>query len=292
MKVTGVSFVRNAIKYDYPIVEAISSILPICDEFIVAVGNSEDDTEQLIKQINSNKIQILPTIWDDTLRQGGAVLAKETNKALQAVSPDTDWIFYLQADEVVHEKYLSTIQQAMHRYLEDKRIDGLLFNYLHFYGSYEYVGSSYRWYRREIRVIRNDRRIYSYKDAQGFRKNNNQKLRVKLIDAYIYHYGWVKNPIIMQKKQETFHRYWHNDEWIEKNVPQQTAFDYAKEIDALEKFTGTHPNVMHERVAKQNWYFNYNTNYARYSWKDKIRKTIEKLTRGYILGEYRNYKLV
>jgi hypothetical protein len=29
---------------DYPIVEAIKSILPICDDFVVAVGNSDDDT--------------------------------------------------------------------------------------------------------------------------------------------------------------------------------------------------------------------------------------------------------
>ena len=48
MKVCGFSFIRNAVKYDYPIVESIRSILPICDKFVVAVGNSEDNTLQLI----------------------------------------------------------------------------------------------------------------------------------------------------------------------------------------------------------------------------------------------------
>jgi hypothetical protein len=51
MKVSGFSFIKNALIYDFPIVEAITSILPICDEFIVAVGDSDDDTLDLIAQI-------------------------------------------------------------------------------------------------------------------------------------------------------------------------------------------------------------------------------------------------
>lgn len=108
MKIAGFTFVRNAIKFDYPIIEAITSILPICDEVVVAVGNSEDDTLGLIKSINSPKIKIIETIWDDSLREGGRVLAVETDKALAAVSPDVDWCFYIQGDEVVHEQYLPT----------------------------------------------------------------------------------------------------------------------------------------------------------------------------------------
>jgi hypothetical protein len=291
MKVTGVSFIRNAIKYDYPIVEAIQSILPLCDDFVVAVGNSEDQTQELIAQIEPTKIKILPTIWDDTLREGGTVLAQETNKALRAVPSDTDWVFYIQGDEVIHEKYLPTIRQAMQNYLYDKNIDGLLFKYLHFYGSYDYVGTSYQWYRREIRVIRNRPDIYSYKDAQGFRKGNNQKLRVKLIDAFVYHYGWVKEPKAMQQKQETFHKYWHDDSWLEKNIAKRDEFDYSN-VDILEKFTGTHPQVMQARIARKNWQFDYDLTCNKLSLKDKFKKFVEKLTGGYIIGEYRNYILV
>lgn len=291
MKVTGVSFIRNAIKYDYPIVEAICSILPICDDFVVALGNSEDATQELIAQIEPQKIKILPTIWDDSLREGGAVLAQETNKVLRTVPADTDWVFYIQGDEVIHEKYLPTIRQAMQTYLHDKSIDGLLFKYLHFYGSYDYIGTSYRWYRREIRIVRNRSDIYSYKDAQGFRKGNNQKLRVKLIDAFVYHYGWVKEPKAMQKKQENFHKYWHNDNWLEKNIPKGNEFDYGN-VDILEKFTGTHPQVMQARIASKNWKFDYDLSCNRLSLKDKFKKFVERVTGGYIIGEYRNYVLV
>ena len=102
MKVSGFTFIRNGIKYDYPIVEAIKSILPICDEFIVAVGNSEDDTLKLIQNISNEKIKIIETVWDDSQRENGTVLALETDKAFKNISKDTDWCFYIQGDEVIH----------------------------------------------------------------------------------------------------------------------------------------------------------------------------------------------
>ena len=186
MKVSGFTVIRNAITYDYPIVEAILSILPLCDEVIVAVGNSDDDTLQLIQNIDP-KIRIIETIWDDTLREGGRVLAVETDKAFAAISNDSDWAFYIQGDEVIHEKYHTTIIAAMNKYKDDLKVEGLLFNYKHFYGSYDYVGSSLSWYLDEIRIVRNRNDIFSYRDAQGFRKLPNEKLNVKKIDAFVYH---------------------------------------------------------------------------------------------------------
>lgn len=290
MKVTGFTIIRNAIKFDYPVVEAITSILPICDEFVVAVGNSEDETLQLIKNINSPKIKIIETVWDDNLRQGGQVLAIETNKAFDAISSDTDWCFYIQSDECVHEKYLDSIKQAMLQYKDDKRVDGLLFNYTHFYGTYNYVGNSRRWYRKEIRIIRNDKNIRSYKDAQGFRKRDNSKLNVKPISAEIYHYGWVKPPKAQQAKQEHFHKMWHNDEWMKKNIAQVEEFDYSQ-IDSLEEFKGTHPKVFQSRVASVNWNFNFDSSQIKLSIKDRFLLFIEKTT-GWKIGEYKNYKVL
>ena len=132
MKVSGFSFIRNAIKLDYPIVEAITSILPICDEFVIAVGKSEDDTLALIQSINSPKIKIIETIWDEALREGGRVLASETDKAFSHISPDSDWAFYIQGDEVVHEDYLPLIKKLMEKWKDDLNVEGLLFNYKHF----------------------------------------------------------------------------------------------------------------------------------------------------------------
>jgi hypothetical protein len=290
MKVAGFTIIRNAIKFDYPVVEAITSILPICDEFVVAVGNSEDETLQLIKNINSPKIKIIETVWNDSLRQGGQVLAIETNKAFDAISKDVDWCFYIQSDECVHEKHLASIKEAMQKYKDDKQVDGLLFNYVHFYGTYNYVGNSRRWYRKEIRIIKNDKSIRSYKDAQGFRKTNNSKLNVKPISAEIYHYGWVKPPKAQQAKQENFHKMWHDDEWMKKNIAQVEEFDYSQ-IDSLEEFKGTHPQVFQKRVEAEDWNFKFDQSQIKLSTKDKFLLFIEKTT-GWKVGEYRNYKVI
>ncbi len=287
MKVTGFTFIRNALIYDYPVVEAIRSILPVCDDFVVAVGNSDDATLELIRQIDPVKIRIIETVWDDTLREGGRVLALETDKAYQTIGNDTDWAFYIQGDEVVHEKYLEPIKNAMAKWKDHPEVDGLLFNYLHFYGSYDYVGSSGKWYPHEIRVIRRSANLYSYRDAQGFRKGDNQKLCVKSVDAYVYHYGWVKEPAAMQRKQENFNKLWHSDNWVDKNVAKSNEFDYSA-IDALELFNGTHPQVMHDRIENKNWKFDYDLSFSNLSFKDHFKKWLRKYT-GIEIG-YKNYK--
>ncbi|MDR1724923.1 MAG: hypothetical protein LBR28_00825 [Bacteroidales bacterium] len=289
MKVTGVSFIRNAEKYDYPIVEAITSILPLCDEFIIALGNSEDKTEDLIKSIKSEKIKIIKTVWNDNLRKGGHVLAEETNKALAHVSADTNWVFYIQGDEVMHEKYIETVKEEMLRWQDDTQVEGLLFNYKHFYGSYDFIGDSRRWYRKEIRIIRPNTGIYSFGDAQGFRINN-RKLNVKPVNAEIYHYGWVKSPFFQQEKQKYFHSLWHDDEWLEKNVAKTSEFDYSQ-IDSLKHFEQTHPLVMQKRITEQNWKFDFDPTKKNFGFKAFLLHKFEQIT-GYRIGEYKNYKII
>jgi hypothetical protein len=286
MKIVGFTIARNVVKYDYPIVEAISSVLPLCDEFVVAVGKSEDETLQLIQSINSDKIKIIETIWDDSLREGGRVLALETDKAFQAIPSDADWCFYIQADEVVHEKYHAVIKNEMLKHLSNPKVEGLLFHYKHFYGSYDYVGESWNWYRREIRAIKNDKSIFSYRDAQGFRKGPNQKLKVKLINAFIYHYGWVRDPRAMQSKQTAFTSLYRDDTWMKEHIAKAEEFDYSQ-VDSLELFKDTHPSVMRERILRKNWTFDFDVSKRNYSFREKLKRLV-----GFRIGEYKNYKII
>ena len=292
MKIAGFTFIKNAIKNDYSVVEAITSILTICDEFVVAVGKSDDETLQLIKNIKSDKIKIIETVWNENLRAGGAVFALETDKAMQHISADADWMFYIQGDECVHEKYLETIKNEMQNCLNDNAVEGLLFHYKHFYGSYDYVAQSRRWYRREIRVLKNKPGMHSYKDAQGFRKNN-EKIKVKLIDAYIYHYGWVKPPTGLTSKVRNFNTFYNDDDqWIEENYPLQSEFDYGN-ADQLVRFTETHPQVFQERVNKSNWKFDFDPTLLskKMPFRRKFLAFFEKIT-GMRLFEYKNYIIV
>lgn len=289
MKVSGFTFVRNAVKFDYPVVEAIKSILPVCDEVVVAVGNSEDDTLGLINSIGSSKIKIIETIWDDTLREGGKVLAIETDKAFDAISSDSDWAFYIQADEAFHEKDLPKIKSAMEKWKDDLRVEGFVFNHINFYGTYCYYADSRKWNKKEVRVIRNDKSIRSWKDAMSFRKKG-EKLYVKFVDAMIYHYGWVKSPVTQQKKRESFHKLWHSDEYVKKNI-EAPLFDYSK-IDSVAKFRGEHPRVMHERINEQNWKFEFDKSKAmKTSLRLQILNCIYQNT-GVHIGEFKNYKRI
>lgn len=291
MKIAGFTFIRNAVKNDYAIVEAITSILPICDEFVVAVGKSEDETLALIQSIPSDKIKIVETVWDDAKREGGATFALETDKALQAISKDIDWAFYIQGDECVHESDLPVVKAAMEANLADSNVEGLLFHYRHFYGSYGHVAVSRRWYRREIRVVKMHPGVHSYKDAQGFRKEG-KKLKVKLIPAYINHYGWVKPPEGLNNKVRNFTQFYHDDAWLAENVPADYQFDYGN-AERLFRFEGTHPAVMADRVARSNWpfYFDPVELEKKMTFRRKILQKIEDLT-GYRVGEYKNYRLL
>jgi glycosyltransferase involved in cell wall biosynthesis len=298
MKVSGFSYIRNGFIYGYPFLESIRSILPICDEFVIAVGNSTDGTREAIIALGDPKIKVIDTVWDENLRQGGRIFSQQCNIALRAITGD--WGFHIQADEVAHENDLEKILEAMRKYKDDERVEGLLFDFLNFYGSYHYIGNTRRWHRREIRVIRNDRHIQSYRDSQGFRyfkspdapetETAGRKLRVKKSDAFIYHYSYVRSPALMQKKTEYFNSFWHDDNWLKQNMPSKSEFDYYN-IDDVSPFNGSHPKVMEEIIANHKDSFDPKRIRRNFSLRERILYKIEKLT-GYRIGEYKNYKLI
>lgn len=245
--------VRNAEKYYFPVRESISSILPVVDEFIVALGNSDEDdhTRHIIESIGSDKIRIIDRVWHEKDFINSKILAEETNFALSACTGD--WCFYLQADEVVHEQDLDMIRKACEQYLTDKRVDGFLFRYLHFWGDYDHFLPFHGWYKNEIRIIRNHSGIYSLKDAQSFRKGNDEKLKVISLPAHIYHYGWVRPPFLMQSKKKE-HDAMHHGKSKTETVYQSRPgdFDYGF-LGNIPKYTGSHPGVMSDFMRRMNW---------------------------------------
>ena len=289
MKVCGFSFVRNAIKFSYPVVEAVQSVLPMCDKFIMSVGNSEDDTMKLIQSIDSDKIQIIESVWDDRKRKNGEVLAGETNKVFDQIPEEYDWAFYIQADEVMHEKYHPVLSEAMESWRDHKEVEGILFKYMHFFGSFDYQADSRSWYRNEIRIIRNNKQIRSYKDAQGFRING-RKLNVKPVDAHMYHYGWVRPPEVMQQKHVSFNKLYHSDEYVNRKINHTELYDYSK-VDSISRFTDSHPLVMQDRIRKLNWKVKLDENKKSYNMADRMLHWVEDKT-GKRFFEYKNYNLI
>ncbi len=256
---------KNVSKLYYPIRESIESILPIVDEFIVALGDSDEDdnTEEIIKSINSPKIKIIHTVWDIESFPNGTENARQTNIAKDACTGD--WLLHLQADEVIHEKYLDTIKNACEKYLDDQRVEGFLFQYKHFYGDYKHFIDFHGWYPKEIRLVRNKPDIYSFRSAQSFKKipnfdgkdfrqkNGTYHLNVIELDAYIYHYGWVRPPEYMQKKTKSLDTIHKGKAKVEEEYKMKDVlFDYGN-MAKIPVFEETHPEVMKNKINDFNW---------------------------------------
>jgi len=265
MRISGFTMVKNATLLYYPIRQSIESILPVVDEFVVALGDCDpgDRTEEEIRSINSDKVKIVRTKWDIAKYPNGTENAHQTDIAKSHCTGD--WLFYLQADEAVHEKYLPVIRSRCEKFLNDEEVEGFVFRYIHFWGDYYHHQVSHGWYRNEIRIVRNRPDIHSWESAQSFRrienfdgisyrrKENTFKLKTVKMNAYIYHYGWVRPPALMQNKKkslETIHkgRSVIDDQY--KDLP--SVFDYGP-LERAATFKETHPAVMKEWIADFHW---------------------------------------
>ena len=286
MKVSGFTFVRNGIKFDYPFRESILSLLPLVDEMIVNVPESDDDTLKAVKDIGDPKVKIFETKWGGDIPTGGKILSHHTNLALQKCTGD--WCFYIQADEIISELDYDKIRRSMDDNLSDKRVDGLLFDYIHFYGSYACVAAARNWYRREVRIIRNRKGIVSFADAQGFRYKDESKVSVAYTGAKVYHYGWVRPIDSMRTKTIAMDRLWHGD----KKDEQNKNMEYKSTQYGLKKFRGTHPIVMKDRIKKQDWKFENKSKISTYrEFRYWLSDLFEKIT-GTRFFEYKGYKLI
>jgi hypothetical protein len=275
MKISGFTMVRNATKYYFPIKQSILSILPIVDEFIVALGNndSDDNTRKEIESINSDKIKIIDRTWSEKDFVDGKVFASETTFAMNQCKGD--WCIYLQADEIIHEKDHELIKEVCEKQLFNEGVDGFLFNYHHFYGDYDHYLPFHGWYKNEIRIVRNDIGIYSYTDAQSFRKGDDQKLNVLPIDAHIYHYGWVRPPHLMQSKKKEQDSIHHGKEIINAEYKfKSNSYDYGA-LGKIPIFKASHPKVMDEFRSMIDW--KNQLNYSKKSNLNRAKMKHEKL---------------
>ncbi len=285
---SGFSIIRNAQLMDYPVIESIRSALAICDEFVLGVGQSDDNTKAYIEETLSDpKLKIFDAVWDTNKTQGGLILSEKTNEALDRCQHD--WCLYLQGDEVLHERDWVSISSALARADQNASVDGLLFRYLHFYGSYHVIATSRRWYRNEVRVVRRSSGARSVSDAQGFRLADGKKLAVLPSGASVFHYGWVKPPQNMARKSKLLNRWWHGT----ARDHRFDNFKYERQY-GLKLFKGNHPTVMAARIKAQNWDFDPARRWSDWTLKDVnllASDWLERVT-GHRIGEYKPYRLL
>lgn len=244
MKVSGFTFLRNGSLLGYPYVESIRSALPLCDEFVVAVGEGDDDTLERLRAMNEPKLRLIETRWNERMQDRGYVYAQQ--KMIAQFNCDGDWAFYLEGDEVLHQRDLEAVSASMRRHLDDRRVEALVFDYHHFFGSPDWVAIGPGWYRRAPRIIRNTIRNYS-PDGLFFvvmeRNKRGRYPRAALAGATIYHYGHVRSIAAMREKNARVGRYWKHDHPLFEG--------YAIDPRLLAPFSGEHPAAVRDWLATE-----------------------------------------
>ncbi len=294
IKISGFTYVRNGFSFGYPFIASIKSLLPIVDELVVVVGDSEDGTREAVESIEDSKLRIIDSIWDEESRISGKVFAEQSNIGLKNITGD--WCFHLQVDEVLHENAKEKVIKLINESENIENIDGFIFPFYHFWGDYNHIRNTRKTHKYETRLFKNNRNIFSYRDSQGFRKQSldgtkkkDIKLNVLKADIPIYHYSYTRNPKLMKKKSNYFHRFWHTDSWLKENT-DNLEFDF-NDVDKLELFNGEHPIYMKDVISTQDWEFKYDPSKSNMSFKDRILNKIEDLTNRRFFS-YENYKLI
>lgn len=272
MKVSGFTFLRHGQRLGYPFLESIRSVLPLVDEFVIALGPCDDATEPMLRSLNEPKLRLIPTQWNERLRPDysvkGFVFGQQ--KTIALFNCTGDWAFYLEADEVVHEADLPRIRAAMERHLADERVEALAFDYLHFYGNQNTIAWSPGWYRSEVRIIRNTIPAWS-SESLFFNVVTSHKRsrypRAASTGATIYHYGWVRSEAQMNLKAGATHKYW-------EHAPAARV-DY-RQVDPsiLRPFTGTHPAVMRDWLPPAEGLFQADPNHVLTRREKKHRRML------------------
>jgi hypothetical protein len=254
MKVSAFTFIKNGQILGYPFIQSIQSILPIVDEFVINVGQSEDDTLALVKSINDPKIRIIQSTWNDNMHDRGYVYGQQ--KMIAQFNCTGDWAFYIEGDEVYHEDDLDKIKASMQAHVDDPEVEALIFDFYHFYGNANSYLDSPGWYRSEARIIKNSVRSYAPDGLFWLVLGSNKKGRypkAKHTGVHCYHYGWVRSEEQMNLKSEKVQKYWGG---------KAVKIDYSQmDQSIIKEFSGTHPAVVQDWLPKNKGIYQVDPNY-------------------------------
>lgn len=270
MKISAFTFLRNALINGYPFEESIKSVLPIVDEFVCVIGESADETLERVLGINSPKIRIIQTVWNESMRDRGFVYGQQ--KMIGQYNCTGDWAIYLEGDEVFHEDEVFNIREMIEQCHDDLEVEALYFDFLHFYGSPSQVGIA--GYRRAPRVIRNTIRSYAPDGLFWVVMEKNKRGRypkAKHGQATIYHYGHCRSIKKMAEKVKQVGRYW--------GKVDQNFIDYGDiDVSELRPFDGEHPAIMSRWLnmeAEKNFVQNASYKVSMRNWRNRLRFWLE-----------------
>lgn len=284
-RLSAFSYLKNGVVFDYPFIESLLSIAPICDQIIVCYASeSTDGSREALEALQAKlpQLELYPSkVWQTPgLSQGEVIrLAAEEAEAYC----DGDWLLHLQADEV----YLNAEVLSIKNYLDQYHcldIDGFFFQVLHFYADYDMVigpqGAKAGWYQETMRLSRAGKAKH-IQDAwtQLLKEPQSKALRVPI---RIFHYGHVREKEAMRLKASYMERLYH-DLADDYEVCAAQAFEYnAVPKELIEPFDAEHPETMLKRISSQR------LAHSLHSWS--MTETRRQKPRLLVIGRYPGVK--
>lgn len=190
--------VKNGLTNGYPFWESLTSSIPIADEIVVSEGFSNDGTYEAILKFQKkygSKVKVFRCDWNKFKSESGAVIAKVSQEAINFCSKS--WIYYLQADEIVHPRNVDFIKRVV-----NSNHNSVCFNFNHFIGSWKPLPPGGAAYSTAIRMVRKIPSIYLLGDGWTFAGQIAPVLGPNGVPKPVYHFGWVFPKNIDQKNIE------------------------------------------------------------------------------------------
>ena len=205
--------IKDAITNGYPFWESLESCLPFADEIVISEGYSDDDTLHFLKLFavqHPGKVEIFHDYWGAIESPNGEAISVISNLNLRRCK--YEWIYYLQADEIIHPGNYSYIRMIADN---DIPVNSVEFWFVHFLGSWIPIGplSVPDWpgfYNVAIRMVRNRDDIQLRGDAWTFGGETNPAMIAELAPRHLYHLAWVFPENILQKRMSKANIYTRN----------------------------------------------------------------------------------
>lgn len=218
MSLSCIMIIKNGIRNGYPFLESIRSIVDAADEFLISDGYSDDGTyDYLCAAANKySNIKLYQDTWPAS--EFGESIALVTNQ-LKARAR-CDWVYNIQADEVVHE----TILPKFHRLTttQTNKFASFALRFLHFVGDFHHIETN-PGYEYAVRLVPNAENVSAVSDGWTFDGNVEPVGIIKY--PPLFHFGWVYSKNNLYKKKNHAENIFRGDE------PCQKEYQFCHEIE-------------------------------------------------------------
>ncbi|MCW6161563.1 MAG: hypothetical protein LVQ97_05245 [Candidatus Micrarchaeales archaeon] len=125
----------DVLSQGYPFLEAIYSHLKICDDIYI-LDASKDATLKILRTFKNKRIHVYHTKLESTYSKNGEIIKDMSNKLLKIIKngkTGKNYIFYFQANEIIHENSYKFLSKILDRY---PNYNSYLLYYYELFGRY------------------------------------------------------------------------------------------------------------------------------------------------------------